>query len=389
LSKPVIRISVWAIAIGMVIMILSVATGNGLRKEIKNKIISFGGTVQILNYQPNPAYEQAPVQIKDSVLRLIKKDPRVKHLQPFGQKAGIIKHKDLFEGALLKGVGANFKSQNFKPYLKQGVIPSFKGTGYNDSIVLSQTLAQRLTLALADTLTMYFIRPNRPPLFRRFFIAGIFQTDFDEIDQSLLLGDLNHVRRLNRWDSSQVGGYEIFSDSGGNMLELAQQIRLLLPFEYDALSARQLNPQIFQWLDLFDLNILVILVIIIAVATVNMSIALLILIMERTQMIGLLKALGGTNGSIQKIFLINAGYLITKGLLFGNLIGLGIALIQKHFGLIKLDSSTYYVSKVSIDLNILHLLSLNALTIGICLVCMLLPSFLITRIKPVKALRFN
>ncbi len=370
-------------------MVLSVATGNGLRKEIKSKIISFGGAVQILNYQPNPVYEQVPVQLGDSLLHQLRQNPAISHVQAFGQKAGIIKNKDLFEGAVLKGVGPDYQWDNFKTYLQEGQLPHYRQKGYNDSIALSSVLAQKLKLALGDTLTMYFIRPNRPPLFRRFTIAALFKTDFDEIDESFLLGDLNHVKRLNQWDSTQVGGYEIFMQEPDQMNELARNLRLLLPFEYDAISARQLNSQIFQWLDLFDLNILVILIIIIAVATVNMSIALLILIMERTQMIGLLKALGDTNGSIQRIFLINATYLILKGLAYGNLIGIGLAFLQKQFGWIKLDSSTYYVSQVSIDLNPWHLLGLNAGTVLICLICLLLPSFLITRIKPVKALRFD
>lgn len=370
-------------------MVLAVATGNGLRKEIKSKIINFGGALQIVNYQPNPTYEQVPVSLSDTALNKIRQHPLVKHLQPFGRKAGIIKNIDLFEGALLKGVTANYQWENFLPYLTSGTIPHYAHSGYNDSILLSETLANRLKLRLGDTLTMYFIRTNRAPLFRNFTIAGLFQTDFDEVDNGLIIGDLNHVKRLNKWDSSQVGGYEIFLNDNDKMEVLARDLRLLLPFEYDALSARQLNSQIFQWLDLFDINIILIVLIIIAVATVNMSIALLILIMERTQMIGVLKALGAQNMSIQKVFLINASYLIFKGLFWGNFIGVGLALLQKTFGLIKLDPSTYYVREVSIDLNPWHLIGLNLGTMAICLLCLLLPSYLITRIKPAKALRFD
>lgn len=370
-------------------MILALATGNGLRKEIKNKIISFGGHIQILNYQPTPTYEQVPVSLGAEALTRIKGTENVISVQPFGRKAGIIKNDKLFEGAVLKGVDQNYNWENFKPYLQGGKIPQFAATGYNDSILLSTHLSRRLNLELNDKFEMYFVRQDQPPLLRKFIVSGLYKTDFEDIDESFLIGDLNHIRRLNKWDSTQVGGYEVFLANTGAMQGTANALRLDIPYEYDALTAEQLNGQIFQWLALFDINIIIILVIIIAVATVNMSIALLILIMERTQMVGTLKALGSTNPSVQKIFLLNAGFLIIKGLFWGNLIGIGLGLLQQQFGFLKLDPETYYVSEVSVDLNWVHITGLNLGTILICLICLLLPSLLITRISPVKALRFE
>lgn len=389
ITRPVIRISIWAIAIGIIIMIIAMATGNGLRKEIRNKVIGFSGDIQILNYQPNPTYEQAPAEISDSLMHLIESREEISHVQAMAQKAGILKTDELFEGAILKGVDSGYNWENIRQYLKKGKLIHINDTAYNDSVVISQTLANRLEVDLHERLSMYFVRESpKPPLLRRFYISGIYQTDFEEIDNNFIIGDLKHIQRLNGWDSTQVGGYEVFL-TDERLAEKAAEIRLLLPLELDAITARQLNEQLFQWLDLFDLNILIIIIIMIAVATINMSIALLILILERTQMVGILKALGSNNLSIRRIFLINAAYLIIRGLFWGNLIGIGLCLLQQEFGLIKLDPATYYVSEVSIDLNIGFLLLLNGITLLICLICMVLPSFLITRISPVKAIRFD
>ncbi len=365
------------------------ATGNGLRKEIRNKVIGFSGDIQILNYQPNATYEQVPATLTDSVKNLIAQREEVQRIQAVGQKAGILKTDELFEGAILKGVGADYDWTNMRQYLQEGSLITINDTAYNDSVVISKTLADRLEVKLHERVSMYFVRESpKPPLLRRFYISGIYQTDFEEIDNNYIIGDLKHIQRLNSWDSSQVGGYEIFLKDE-NLLEKAAEIRLLLPYELDAITARQLNEQLFQWLDLFDFNIITIIIIMIAVATINMSIALLILILERTQMVGILKALGSNNGSVRKIFLINAGYLILRGLFWGNLIGIGLCLLQQQYGFIKLDPTTYYVSEVSIDLNFGFLLALNGITLVICLICMVLPSYLITRISPVKAIRFD
>ncbi len=371
-------------------MIIALATGNGLRKEIRDKVIGFSGNIQIINYQPTPTYEQSPVSLSDSLRNLILQRPLVQHIQPFGRKAGILKSEDLFEGIVLKGVDATYDWSGLDPFIKKGGPLHLTDSTYNDSVLISQTLLNRLNLKLHDRVSVYFVREGpQPPLLRRFYISGIFQTDFEEIDKTFLIGDLRHIQRLNKWDENEVGGYEIFLHHNQADQEVASGIRVLLPFEMDAITARQLNEQLFQWLDLFDLNILIIILIMIVVATINMSIALLILILERTRMIGVLKALGSANFSIQKIFLINAGYLILIGLFWGNLIGLGLCFLQQRFQLIKLDPATYYVSAVSIDLNLTHILLLNLGTMLICVLCLVLPSFLITRISPVKAIRFD
>lgn len=385
-----LRISVWAIAIGLVIMIIAVATGNGLRKEIRNKITGFGGNIQIINYQPNPTYEQTPVELGDSLISEISNRAEVSRIQAFSRKAGIMKTENDFEGVILKGVGSNYNWQSLDDYLVAGHFLHLNDSTYNDSILISESIASRLGLNLNDRVSVYFVRDaSRPPLLRRFYLAGIFKTDLEEVDNSIILGDIRHVQRLNQWEGNQVGGYEVFLNDPENAQAIANEIRLFIPYTAEALTARQMNEQLFQWLDLFDINILLIIIIMIVVATINMSIALLILILERTQMIGILKALGTTNRSIQQIFLINATYLIGKGLLWGNILGIGLCLLQQKFEFIKLDPGTYYVSAVSIDLNPFYIIGLNVITIVICVACLIIPSFLITRISPVKAIRFD
>lgn len=369
-------------------MILALATGNGLRQAIRDKITSFGGDIQVLHYQPTPNYEQSPVLLEDSLLAALSNHSQVAYLQPFAQKAGLIERNDHYSGALLKGVSPDHRWENFRSYLIAGRIPQFQKGQYNDSVVMSKSLAQELILELGEDFSMYFVREGRPPLRRRFTVAGLYRTDFEDIDNNFILTDIKHAQRLNGWDRGEVSGYEVFT-RGGNPGSIAGDLRMQLPYKYDALAAQALFPQLFQWLALFDLNIVLILGIIIAVATVNMSIALLILIMERTELIGILKALGAANFQIQRIFLLKAGYLIGRGLLWGNILGLGLAFLQQQYGWVKLDPSTYYVSEVSIDLNLTHILALNLGTMLICLLCLLLPSFLITRITPVKVLRFD
>ncbi len=388
-TRPVIKISVWAISLGIIIMIIAIATGNGLRNEIRGKVIGFGGDIQILNYSPNPTHDQASAYISDSLKSLILAKPEVAKVQGVAQKAGILKTDELFEGLVLKGVSSDYDWSHLQGFIKEGSILHIRDTAYNDSALISETIAKRLEIGLNDRVSMYFVRESpKPPLLRKFYIAGIFQTDFEAVDNNFIVGDLKHIQRMNGWDSTDVGSYEIYLNTEDSEKVIAS-LRTLIPYELDALSTRQLNEQLFQWLDLFDLNIIIIIIIMIAVATINMSIALLILILERTQLIGILKALGSNNQSIRKIFLINASYLVLKGLFWGNLIGIGLCLLQQHFGFIKLDPTTYYVSEVSIDLDWSFILALNAGTLLICVICLVLPTLLITRVSPVKAIRFD
>ncbi|MDZ7846321.1 MAG: ABC transporter permease [Owenweeksia sp.] len=236
ISRPVVRISIWAIAIGIIIMIIALATGNGLRKEIRAKVTGFGGNIQVIHYQPEPTYEQTPVVLTDSIIQLITGRPAVQRISAFGRKAGILKAGDLFEGAVLKGVPADYNWDGLESFMKEGHTLSISDSSYNDSILISGTLASRLKLELHDKLPMYFVRPAKPPLLRNFYISGIFQTDFEEIDNNFVIGDLKHIQRINHWDSTEVGGYEIYLKEGYSSQTVAAQLRLILPYEADALK---------------------------------------------------------------------------------------------------------------------------------------------------------
>ena len=371
-------------------MIIALGTGMGLKKAISDKIIGFTGHITVTRYDINNSYEQQPIYVDSITASDILAMPGVQHVQAFGTKAGILSGGEDFEGVVLKGVDANFNADFFAQNLQSGTLPAFKRDGRNDSVVLSATLANTLQLALHDTVRMYFIQqPPRPPRIRKFYVAGIYATGLEEFDKTYIIGDIKHVQRLNGWGINEVGGYEIVLDSAEHLEEKTQQLRSFLPYDLDARSVRSQNEQLFQWLDLFDLNIYLIVTIMILVAIINMVSALLILILDRTHMIGLLKALGLPNLRLMQVFLFQSLRIIFNGLLWGNALGLGICLLQQEMGIIKLDPKTYYVSEAPVLIDFPAILALNGGVIAICLLALLLPALLVGRISPVKALRYE
>lgn len=387
---PVIFAATLAIALGMILMIVAVATGLGLKKAISDKIIGFTGHITVTRYEINSSYEQQAIDLDSLTSAAIKSIDGVEQIQAFGTKAGILTGKEDFEGIVLKGVTQNYNADFFTQNLRQGKLPIFSDSVRNDSVVISQNLANRLQLALYDTVRMYFIQePPRPPKIRKFFISGIYATGLEEFDKTYIIGDIKHVQRLNGWKNTEVGGYEIFLASTKNVEDKTQQLRSFLPYDVDARSMRSENEQLFQWLDLFDLNIYLILSIMVIVAIINMVSALLILILDRTHMIGLLKALGLSNLRLMYIFLYQSIQIIVRGLIWGNAIGIGICLLQQEAGIFKLDPETYYVSEAPVLIDIPVLLALNAGILLICLVTLLIPALLVGRISPVKALRYE
>ncbi len=387
---PVITAATLAIVLGMILMILSVSTGLGLKQAISDKIVGFTGHLTITNYDLNESYEQQPISMDSIAIDELMQLPGVAHIQAFGTKAGILKGKEDFEGVVLKGVAANYNWHFFADNLREGRIPTIKTDTRNDSVLISRVLANRLQLGLNDTLRMYFIQqPPRPPRIRTFYVGGIYSTGLEEFDKTYLLGDLHHVQRLNSWRTDEAGGYEVQLRSIDDVDMTAHYLRDELPYNLDARTVRSQNEQLFQWLDLFDLNIYLIITIMVIVAIINMISALLILILDRTNMIGLLKALGLANWPLMHVFLYQSGQIILRGLLWGNVIGIGICLIQQQFGLVKLDPETYYVTEAPILLDATWLLLLNLGVVVVCVIALLLPALLVSRISPVKALRYE
>ena len=391
ISAPIIKIAISAIAIGMVMMIVSVATGIGLQQKIREKVSAFNGHIVISNYDNNQSeVTLVPVSTKQNFYPKFTSVPGIAHIQAIATKAGIIRTETAFEGIILKGVGKDYKWNNIKEYLVSGKLPNFSKE-INQDVVISQFLANRLNLKVGDSFNTFFTKEeqNKLPLSRRFKISGIFNSGFQEFDATYIIGDIRHLQRINKWSKDEVGAFEVFVNDFDNIEETGEQVYEQTSSTLDTKTIIEKYSYIFEWLQLFDFNIIVILVVMILVATINMVVALLVLILERTQMIGILKALGADNWSVRKIFLYNAFYLIIRGLFWGNLIGISLLLIQQNFGIIKLNPENYYVNQAPVYLNFGYILVLNLLTITICFLVLLIPSYIITKISPVKAIRYD
>ena len=396
LSKPMVRISISAIALGLAVMILSAAIVTGFKTEIRNKLLGFGSPIQVTNYDSNVSDEPQPIYKNQLPLADIMGIKNIKKINCFATKNGIIKTKEDNEGVVLKGVSTDYNWEFIQKNLLQGEIISLSDTAISKSIVISQILAKRLKLGLGDKMVIYFLikknienEPEYEQRAKAFTISGIYKTGYDEKDSKIALIDLAQIQKLNYWESNQVAGYEIALFEFEKLEETNDRINELIGQGLIAQTIFELNPTVFSWLDLQNINAIIVIALMVLVAGINMITSLLIIILERTNMIGLLKALGAQSNSIQKIFIYNSFYLLAKGVLWGNFIGLSIALIQKKFELIKLDQQSYYISSIPIQLHFNDLILLNIGTIICCLLMMILPSFLATKISPIKAIKFN
>lgn len=397
ISSPIINIAIAAIAIGMIMMIISVATGIGLQQKIREKVSAFNGHIIISNYDDNQSeVSREPISINQDFYPKFKNVSGISHIQGVATKAGMIRTEDAFEGIIFKGVGKDYDWNNLKEYLIDGKLPNVSKS-LNAEILISKYLADRLNLKTGDKFNTFFMKDdnNKLPNRRYFEVVGIYNSGFQEFDATYIIGDIRHLQRINKWKPTEVGAFEVFIDDFTKIQEKGDEVYRNTQNKID--PSKTLDTQtiaekyfyIFEWLELFDFNIIVILVIMIVVSTINMVVALLVLILERTQMIGILKALGANNWAVRKIFLYNAFHLIVRGLIWGNLIGIGLILIQQQFGIIKLNPESYYVDTAPVYLDWFYILLLNLGTILICLMVLLIPSIIITKISPVKAIRFD
>lgn len=391
ISAPIIKIAISAIAIGIIMMIVSVATGMGLQQKIRDKVSAFNGQIIISNYDNNNSeVTLVPISKKQDFYPNFKSVPEVSHVQAVASKAGIIRTENAFEGIVFKGVGADYDWNNIKEYVVEGKVPDFS-KALNEEVLISRLLADRLDLKVGDDFNTFFIKEEqgKMPNSRRFKIAGIFNSGFQQFDATYIIGDIRHIQRINKWSPDQVGAFEIFVKDFNTIKVTGNQIYEQTSSSLDTKTIIEKYSYIFDWLQLFDFNIVIILGIMILVATINMVVALLVLILERTQMIGILKAMGANNWAVRKIFLYNAFYLIIRGLFWGNLIGIAILIVQQQFGVVQLNPENYYVNQAPVYLNWGYIALLNLLTITVCFVVLLIPSYIITKISPVKAIRFE
>lgn len=389
-SRPITRIAVASVAIGVAVMIISVAVVTGFQNEIRDKVIGFGSHIQISNFDSNNSFESSPIDRNQDFYDALHQNKEIRSIQVFATKAGIIKTDEDIQGVVLKGVDTDYDWSFFINRITQGVPPKISQNKKTNDVLVSEKICSTLKFKLNDTILMFFIREGQmTPSARKFRISGIYNTGLEEFDKIYIIGDLKHVQRLNNWDSTKVGGFEIIINDFNKLDEVSDYVYKNASYNLDSRNIKQMYPQIFEWLSFQDVNVIIIIVMMVFVALINMASTLLILIIEKTNMIGILKALGTRNWSIRKIFVYNAMYIIGKGLIWGNLLGIGLCLIQMYLGLIKLDPASYYVSVVPINFNLMNLLLINIGTVLVCFLVLIIPSYIITKISPVKAIRFD
>ena len=394
-SRPAIHIATAGVAIGLAVMIISVCVVLGFKHTIRDKVIGFGSHIQVADFLSLQQMEQYPIVIDDSMTNVLRHIPDVAHVQRFAMKEGILKTDSDFLGVAFKGVGPEFDSTFIHNNMVEGSIPHFSDSVSHNQILVSQLMADKLHLKSGQRIFAYFF-DNNGVRTRRFTIAGIYQTNLKKYDETIVFTDLYTAVKLNGWESDQASGAELSVNNFDNLDMVESRVISKVKGTvdhygetYSSATIKELNPQIFQWLDLMDLNVWIILALMLIVAGVTMISGLLIIILERTSMIGILKALGARNKTIRHTFMWFAVFIIGKGMLIGNVLSLGLLALQQAFGIIKLDAQTYYVSTVPVEINALYIVALNVATLLISVFMLVAPSYLISHIHPAKSMRYE
>ena len=388
-TRPIISIAVLAISLSVSLMMISLIILKGFKNEIYNKVTGFGSHIKITKLTDNQSFENYPINFDDQLYSEILNNANVTNIQTVATKAGIIKNNEEILGVVLKGVGNDYDHSFLKSNLIEGntLLISEDSLQKSNNIVVSESIARKIGCSVGDKLSIYFM--DNPVRVRKLNVIGVYNTGLSEFDDLLVFGDIKQIQKLNNWNSSQIGAYEVSLKDLKFLEDEAEKIYQNLDFNLNTTTIKQSYPQIFDWLALQDLNIIVIITLMLIVGSVNMITALLIIILEKTQFIGLLKSLGASNKIIRRVFLYNSLYLISRGLFFGNLIALAFAVLQQKFSFISLDPEIYFMDTVPVSIDFLPLLYLNIGTIIICYVFLIVPSFIVSKISPIKALRFE
>ncbi len=389
ISGPIIKIGIAAIALGVIVMLISIATGLGMQHEIKNKISAFNGDISIYNFQ-SVNYEDSniPLDFDENLYNKIINTEGITKVQKIATKFGLIRTSEDFDGVFFKGVDENYDLNRIRKFLIEGDFPNISNS-ISNKVIVSKLLAKRLKLNVGDSFQMLFSRNSESSAVRKFEIAGIFSSGFNELDSKYIIGDLSHIQKINKWSDDQIGNLEVFIDNYENLDLLTNKIYSITPSTVNVQSIRDKYYSIFDWIKLFDKNMIAIIIIMIIVASINIITVLIVLILERTNMIGVLKSLGSTNTSLRKFFIYNSLYIVSLGLLIGNSVGLILIYLQKKYELISLDSEIYYVSSVPMHFDLYYIIGLNILTFFICFLVIILPSSLISNISPTKAVKYQ
>ncbi|CAM1340451.1 ABC transporter permease [Tenacibaculum amylolyticum] len=390
ISSPIIKIAILAIALGIAIMLISVAVSSGFQLKIREKIAGFKGHIQITNYDNNNSdVSTVPISINQDFYPNFSGIEGIKNVQPYINKGGIIRTPTDFQGIVFKGVNKDYDFSFFNDFLVEGRLPNYDQPR-NREILISKSIADGLGFKLQDTIQTWFESATTTGFkMRKPVVVGIYETGFEEFDNAIIVGDLKEVQRINKWKEDEVGGFEIMIDNFDDLKIKGDEVYSTIGSTLNATTVTENYPAIFDWIKLFDNNVWFIIGIMIVIASINMITALLVLILERIQMIGVLKALGSSNWELQKIFLYNASYLILKGLFWGNLIGLAVLLFQKYFKVMTLNPATYYVSTVPIHIDFLYLFFLNIGTLLLCLLMLIIPSMIVSKIHPSRSIKFE
>ena len=390
LSGPVVRIAIVTIALGLAVMILSVAILIGFQSGIRNKVIGFSAHIQIDNFDGNASYESSPVSMDQPFYPTLEDSAGIRHIQAFALKAGIIKTEDQLHGIILKGIGKDFDWGFFRQHLVAGKPFEMPDSSASTGLLLSSAISRKLMLNVGDDVRMYFLSGSEAqPRGRKFTVSGVYETGLEEFDESYVIGDIRVIQGLNNWGPDLVSGFEVFIDDFNELDKVGEMVYQNIGYNLNAETVIQAYPQIFDWLKLMDINVVIILVLMILVAGITIISTLLILILERTNMIGVLKALGLKDNDLRKLFIYLTARIILIGMFWGNLVGIGFGLLQYYTRIIPLAEESYYIAYVPVALNLTHILLINAGTFIISVLMVMVPGYVIGKISPVKAIRYQ
>ena len=385
----IVHIGRLSVALGIIVSLITISTGLGSKRAIENRISNFSGDVSVKSTRSNSSYNSSILDTKGLDIKALKQIPEVAGLQSYASVSGILRTETNFAGIILKGVGKDFDKERFQPFIISGSIPDYKEDGYNNEVILSEKIANDLSLKANDSIVTIFSKEDQKPIYRKFLIKGIYKTDIKLVDDLYMIGDINHVRKVMNMGDKEVGGLDVFLTDTDKMEAAFPQIEQYIGYRNYAEKVTEKYPQILDWINIFNQNISLIIAIMLIVVVINIIMVLLILIIERTNSIGVLKTMGASNAQIRSIFINYTLLIMVPGLFAGNAIGLGLLLIQKYTGVIKLDPENYFISTVPVDLNPVYII---AVSVGIFIVsgiAMILPSYLISRISPLKAVKYS
>ncbi len=391
-SRFIIRLSVAATALSVAAMVLSLSFVNGFQKVVSEKVFSFWGHVRVQHFEPFKVSiaEEYPIQKNDTAELVVNADPRVKYMQVYATKSAIIKSSETIEGVLFKGVDKGYHFEGIESFRVKGNWPAMGDSSYSSEIMISQYLADQLNMDTGSSMLIYFIQPGQErPRTRKLRVSGIYKTGIEIYDRNFVLGDIRLIRRLNDWDSTLIGGYEVVLDDYNQMDEVSANIYEQLPTGWDSKTMKEIYPEIFDWLNLQNTNKFILLSVMTAVAVINLITCLIILVLERTRMIGVLKALGSSDWNIQRIFMVQGAYITILGVIWGLVIGLGLSMLQIKTGFIKLNEEAYYMSVAPVDIIWWQVIAVAAGTFTVCFLILLIPSLISRRISPAKAIQFS